>query len=357
MKKSAVAGGVVVILAAAWLGGTWYTGKRLEAEAPTRLDELNQQLARSPYGMKVEQLSFERGFFSTHARYGVIVVGKNRTPDRPLVPAGTLQFDAVAYHGPLPLQALAHGNVMPQLAWMRSEVVQTDALKDVFEATHGQTPLRGVTAFYFNGDTEGTSDIAPFDFNLNGHKAAFGGAHSQGSYTRATQGVQSTTQFMPLTLDGLDMGSGQLSVKYDKQSLSIDPLLWKTDKGEGRMVVTMTGQFPPSSPAAGAEGDPAKPVIQSLSAKVVLSKSMLNVLSARYLAVMKGLSQEEAEHAASRQLAGLSGVGQMLGLVRSDGDNLVSELQYANGKLTLNGRERDVGQVGKMVPDLPQQGN
>jgi len=354
MKKSAVAGGVVVILAAAWLGGTWYTGKRLEAEAPARLEELNQQLAQSPYGVKVEQLSFERGFFSTHARYGVIVVGKNHTSEQPLVPAGTLQFDAVAYHGPLPLQALAHGNVMPQLAWVRSEVVQTDALKDVFEATHGRTPLRGVTAFYFNGDTQGTSDIAPFDFNLNGHKAAFGGAHSQGSYTRATQGVQSTTQFLPLTLEGLDMGSGQLSVKYDKQSLSIDPLLWKTDKGEGRMVVTMAGQFPPASPA---QGDAVKPVIQSLSAKLVLSKPMLNVLSARYLAATQGLSLEDAEHAASRQLAGLSGVGQMLGLVRSEGDNLVSELQYANGKLTLNGRERDVGQMGKIVPGLPQQDN
>jgi uncharacterized protein YdgA (DUF945 family) len=353
MKKSAMAGGVVVVLAAAWLGGTWYTGKRLEAEAPTRLDELNQQLAKSPYGVKVEQLSFERGFFSTHARYGVTVVGKNHTPDTPLVPAGVLQFDAVAHHGPLPLQALAHGNVMPQLAWVSSELVRTDALKDVFEATHGKTPLRSDTAFYFNGDNQGTSDIPPFDFNLNGHKAAFGGAHTQGSYTRATQSVQGITQLSTLTLEGQDMGSGQLSVKYDKQSLTVDPLLWKTDKGEGRLVLTVAGQFPDAG--QGAQGEAAKPAVQSLSARLVLSKPMINVLSARYMAVTKGLSQEDAEHAASRQLAGFSGVGQMLGLVRNEGDNLVSELQYANGKLTLNGRERDVGQMGKMVPGLPQQ--
>ena len=37
MKKSAIAGGIAVVLVAGWLGGTWYTGKRLEAEAPERL--------------------------------------------------------------------------------------------------------------------------------------------------------------------------------------------------------------------------------------------------------------------------------------------------------------------------------
>ncbi|HEY0294840.1 MAG TPA: YdgA family protein [Bordetella sp.] len=351
MKKSAVVGGVVVVLVAAWLGATWYTGKRLEAEAPARLDELNQRLAQSlpDYGLKFEQISFERGFFSSHARYGLTMVGKGRTPDQPAVPAGVLQFDAVAYHGPLPLQALAHGSLMPQLAWVHGEVVQTDGLKDVFEATHGKTPLWSDTAFSYGGDTHGTGGVAPFDFVFQGHKAAFGGMQVQSSYTRSTQGLQSTMVFPSLTLEGADLGNGQLSIKTDMQSLVIDPLVWKNDKGEGRAVVTVTGQVPPP----GAQGDAAKPVIQSVSARVVLSKPMLGELGSRYLAAMQGMSPQDADHQAARQLAGLSGVGQMLGLVRNDGDNLVSELQYANGKLSLNGRERDVGQVGRMVPGIP----
>src|SRR3546814_20035325 len=52
MKKAVgLTTGVIVVLAAGWLGATWYTGKRIEAETPARLAEVNQKLADPFAGM------------------------------------------------------------------------------------------------------------------------------------------------------------------------------------------------------------------------------------------------------------------------------------------------------------------
>lgn len=352
MKKSAIAGGVVVVLVAGWLGGTWYTGKRLEADAPERLAELNQRLVQvyPAYGMKIEQLSYTRGFFSSHARYGLTMVGKDRDASDPALPAGVLQVDVTAYHGPFPLPALSHGIVGPRLAWVHGEIVQTDAAKPLFEAAHGKTPVSSNVAFSYGGQTQSTMDVAPLDFTYKGHKIAFGGAQSHSTFNRSTQDLQSTTQFASLTFDGANLGGGQVSIKADPQSLAIDPLLWKTDKGEGRFMMTAKGQFGQTDPGQAGDANAVKPSLGSLSAKLVLSKAMLNELAASYLVIAQGMSQQEADRAAPRQVNGVAGVGMMLGLVRDDGSNLVTDVQYGKGKLSINGHERDAGELEQMLP-------
>lgn len=352
MKKSAIAGGVVVVLAAGWLGGTWYTGKRLEADAPQRLAELNQRLVQvyPAYGMKIEQLSYTRGFFSSHARYGLTMVGKDRDAGNPALPAGVLQVDVTAYHGPFPLQALSHGIVGPRLAWVHSEIVQTDAAKPLFDAAHGKTPVSSNMAFSYGGKTQSTLDVAPLDFTYKGHKIAFGGAQSHSKFDRSTQDLQSTTEFASLSYDGANLGGGQVSIKANPQSVTIDPLIWKTDKGEGRFMMTAKGQFPQNDPGQPADANAVKPSLDSLSAKLVLSKAMLNELTASYLVISQGMSQQDADKAAPRQVNGLAGVGMMLGFVRDDGANLVTDVQYGKGKLSINGHERDAGELEQMLP-------
>jgi uncharacterized protein YdgA (DUF945 family) len=352
MKKSAIAGAVVVVLAAGWLGGTWYTGKRLEAEAPERLAELNQRLVQvyPAYGMKIEQLSYARGFFSSHARYGLTMVGKDRDASDPALPAGVLQVDVTAYHGPFPLQALSHGIVGPRLAWVHSEIAQTDAAKPLFDAAHGKTPVSSNIAFSYGGKSQSTLDVAPLDFTYKGHKIVFGGAQSHSKFDRATQDLQSTTEFASLSFDGANLGGGQVSIKADPQSVAIDPLIWKTDKGEGRFMMTAKGQFPQNGPGQPADANAVKPSLDSLSAKLVVSKAMLNELAASYLVIAQGMSQQDADKTAPRQVNGVAGVGMMLGLVRDDGANLVTDVQYGKGKLSINGHERDAGELEQMLP-------
>lgn len=354
MKKSAIAGGVVVVLAAGWLGSTWYTGKRLQAEAPERLAELNQRLVQiyPDYGMKVEQLSYVRGFFSSQARYGLTMVGKGRDASDPVLPAGMVQVDVTAYHGPFPLQALSHGIVGPRLAWVHSAIARTDAAKALFDAAHGKTPVSSDIALSYGGNTQSTLNVAPLDFTYKGHKVAFGGAQSRSRFKRATQDLQSTTEFASLSYDGANLGGGQVSIKANPQSLEIDPLIWKTDKGEGRFMMTAKGKLAQDGSGQPASADAAKPALESLKAKLILSKAMLNELTASYLVIAQGMSQQEADKAAPRQVNGVAGIGTMLGLVRDDGANLVTDVQYGKGKLSINGHERDVSELEQMLPDV-----
>ena len=359
MKKSTVAGGVIVVLAGAWLGGTWYTGKRLEAEAPARLAELNQRLARvyPDYGMKIEQVSFQRGFFSSHARYGLSMVGKDQDLGHPQLPEGALQVDVTADHGPFPLQALAHGDLAPQLAWVHSEIVQTDALKPMIDGMwHGKTPASSDMALSYGGNTRSTLNIAPFDATYQGHKIAFGGAQARSTYIRATQDIESTTQFASLAYDGANLGGGQLTLKANPTLLVIDPLVWKTDKGEGRIMMTATGKFPQPGPGsaadAGAYAPDAKPALDSLTAKIVLSKAMLNELTSRYFMIAQGKSQQDADKEAEEQVTAIAGMGAMLGFVRDDGNNLATDIQFGKGKLSINGHEQDASQLEQMMPGL-----
>ena len=95
MKKSvAITLGVVIVGAGSWVGATWYTGKRIEEDAQRHLAQANEKLAKiTPlFGLRIDQLKYERGLFSTQARYGVSLVKNDKGLDD--LPAGMIEFDA-----------------------------------------------------------------------------------------------------------------------------------------------------------------------------------------------------------------------------------------------------------------------
>ncbi|HHE9256294.1 TPA: DUF945 family protein, partial [Haemophilus influenzae] len=47
MKKSKIAAGVIVALAAVWCAGAWFTGKKAEEEYLHQLKQLNQLFAKT----------------------------------------------------------------------------------------------------------------------------------------------------------------------------------------------------------------------------------------------------------------------------------------------------------------------
>ncbi|MDR2838302.1 MAG: YdgA family protein [Azonexus sp.] len=194
MKKSVMAGGAVVVLAAAYAGGAWYTGTRLEAEIPAQVEKLNQTLSESypMFGIKVEQLSYERGFFSSHARYGVAVAGLAEGA-QPWLPGGAVEFDLTIEHGPFPLGALKRGSVTPQMAYSHAELVNTATLKPLFDMAGGQTPLTSDGIFAYGGGSQSWLSIAPLRLEKDGNKIDFSGLTLQGSYAPANQAVEVTT--------------------------------------------------------------------------------------------------------------------------------------------------------------------
>lgn len=222
MKKAAgITAGVIIVLAAGWLGATWYTGKRIEAEAPARLEEVNQKLADAlsglGFGVAIQQISYERHFFTSQARYGVSLTKGPGSPDD--LPQGTAEFVSQIQHGPFPQGAIARGHLMPALAFVHAELAANEDLKPLFELTQGAAPLWSDTIVSYNGDTNGTAGLSPIEFSQDGKTLKFSGAHAEGRYVRSTQ---STTGRVTIDQLALDAPDGEQPVKLAMTGLAVD---------------------------------------------------------------------------------------------------------------------------------------
>src|SRR3546814_20644350 len=119
MKKAVgIAAGVVIVLAAGWLGATWYTGKRIEADAPARLEEVNQKLADvlsgMGFGVTIKQISYERHFFAHQVRYDASLANGHQNPEAPQ--PGTASSVSSSHQRPFPKHAIPRRTPWPSLA-------------------------------------------------------------------------------------------------------------------------------------------------------------------------------------------------------------------------------------------------
>lgn len=349
MKKlSVIAAGVAVVIAASWTGAAWYTGKRIEAERTGRIEETNRDLARLWPGreVKLQELAYERGIFSSHARYGLSDAGQGEAP---WLAPGTVEIDVLAHHGPFPLAALARGSFAPRLAEVHAELARTAGVQALYDAAAGKPPVSADIAFSYNGDSRGEAGIAPLSTIHDGRKLSFGGARMQSEYLRSRRESRLALQTGALTLDGADLGSGELVMQAGgpdaEPQVVINPLAWKTDKGASRVTATLQamGLDTAQDLAELPVDELLRRHVRRLEVKVALSRPMLSELIGRWLALVEGLPAEAAGRQASRQVAGMAGMAQMLGLGRNEGDNLVSDFSYAEGRAVFNGRERDLG--------------
>ncbi|ANY17656.1 YdgA family protein [Bordetella pseudohinzii] len=198
MKKGvAIGAGVVVVVAAAWLGGTWYTGQRIADDSQARLEQVNAYLAATypGTGLHVEQLSFVRGFFSTQARYGLAATA---LPGSPLKPGERLEFDARVDHGPLPAGALARGHFLPAMAYVHTEMADTEAARPFFAAAQGKNPLLTNLVLQYGGGASVQAEAAPLQWAEP--KVDFGGARFEGDIGKHLGSLKGQLQAKPITL-------------------------------------------------------------------------------------------------------------------------------------------------------------
>ncbi|WP_434644391.1 DUF945 family protein [Achromobacter piechaudii] len=203
MKKSvAITLGVVIVGAGSWVGATWYTGKRIEESSQRHLAQANEKLAKlTPlFGLRIDQLKYDRSLFSTQARYGLSLVKNDKSPDA--MPAGMIEFDAIIEHGPFPKTALSRGALAPKLAFVHAEVAKTDNLKEVFALTKDVSPLISDAMVSYSGTTTSTSKIAPVSTSLQGNTIDFSGMQITGSFDRELQGVTAQGVMDKLAIDG-----------------------------------------------------------------------------------------------------------------------------------------------------------
>ncbi|EWM45751.1 hypothetical protein D557_3759 [Bordetella holmesii 70147] len=90
-------------------------------------------------------------------------------------------------------------------------------------------------------------------------------------------------------------------------------------------------------------------LIKKLDARLVLNKPMMTAVGTAVLK-LQGKSDEEAARQAARQVNNIAGMALMLNLGKPEGEDIVSTLQYGDGKLNLNGREMPTDAVLGALP-------
>ena len=232
MKKSvAITLGVVIVGAGSWVGATWYTGKRIEEDSQRHLAQANEKLAKlTPlFGLRIDQLKYERGLFSTQARYGVSFIKNDKGLDD--LPAGMIEFDVNAEHGPFPKSALARGALAPKLAFIHSEIAKTDNIKPVFELTKDVSPLTGDAIISYGGNATSTAAIAPITVTHDGNALDFSGMRMEGTFDRATQAVTAHGVMDKLAVDG--------TKSHDPVKITVAGLTMDVDSRMGKFGISM----------------------------------------------------------------------------------------------------------------------
>lgn len=220
MKKSvAITLAVVIVGAGSWVGATWYTGKRIEESTQRRLAEANEKLAKlTPlFGLRIDQIKYERSLFSTQARYGLSFVKNDKTPED--MPAGMIEFDTRIEHGPFPKSALARGAIAPKLAFVHAELAKTDNVKPVFELTKDVPPLVSDAVVSFGGHTASTARIAPVKVVHDGNSVDFSGMEITGAFDRGLQAITANARTDTLAVDGAKSDD---PIKMTLSGLSMD---------------------------------------------------------------------------------------------------------------------------------------
>lgn len=175
VKKSTGVLGVVVILGVAYLGTTWYVGKRTQDVVHTAFAQANERVQgmlgkeADRSGVKMTIIEYHRGFFSSDVIYGL------QAKDAQGAPLEIRLHDHIQ-HGPFPLGAIKAGDFRPLLAYSDTALVPTPATQAWVDSQNGASPLTAHTVIKFSRDGETVWDFKPASFKgKEGLSFAFSG--------------------------------------------------------------------------------------------------------------------------------------------------------------------------------------
>lgn len=242
MKKSSVAIGVIVALGIAWSAGAWFTGKQLESRLNEVIAQTNNQLHASlpQAGLAFNYRNYHRGWFSSQLE---LVLQPAEGAVNSWLPAGsTIVFNENVEHGPFPLSALSHFNLLPAMGVVQSELVKTPLTESLFAAAGDKSPFNLHTRVSYSGDTASKLAIRAINFtNHDGNVVLDGGDISfnadrdgnnvsmQGSLNKLK--IKTENQYqqpVEIASDRLNIDGDSITSNFNepigKQTLTIDNL-------------------------------------------------------------------------------------------------------------------------------------
>lgn len=204
MKKSTGLVTLVVVLAAAYGGSTWYTGKKTEALVSEKVAQFNTLAAEQMQQMGLSEsvvmnvLDYQRGVFSSTARY-TITIKPSDTEDTPL----ELTFDDKISHGPLPMSAMALGNFTPVAALSRSTLVKTKDTEGWYKLTGDKTPLWADSLVGFDGAVDTNVHFEAIKHQGNEISVDFSGGQLRTKAGGKSKDIVVTGNFPKLLVDDI----------------------------------------------------------------------------------------------------------------------------------------------------------
>lgn len=200
MKKSAVIAGSIVLVAVAYTGAAWYVGMEAEKTIRAAVERANGRIVKTlgpdpgSVGATIAIDDYRRGLFSSDARYTVVLQdGTDRTE---------FAMQDHMQHGPFPWALVSQGSFTPQLAYSRSQLVDTESVKRWFDAARGAMPLTADTRIGFGGRGVTQWEFAPLEGALEDDRLSFSGGHVQVSLSNDFRDSDAEGEFASLVLGG-----------------------------------------------------------------------------------------------------------------------------------------------------------
>ncbi|OOF36478.1 YdgA family protein [Rodentibacter heidelbergensis] len=162
MKKSKIAIGMMAVLGAAWLGGTWFTGQKAEAEYLRQIEQANQrfQTLGLSDALKIEfkNKQFERGFFSAQVKDEVVISLPNEEKQ------WSIPFSTTFYYGPLPVNQLAKFNLMPAMFSLEGSIDKNETTQLLFDLVKSDKPIQYQASTSYGLATKGELKLLEGEF-------------------------------------------------------------------------------------------------------------------------------------------------------------------------------------------------
>lgn len=189
----------VAVVAAAYVGASWYVGKKAETEIHHQVSELNaaiqNQYQANLGGAEVELkvLNYNRGWLSSEISYELLV-------KPPQDEALALLFLDQMAHGPLPMAALLKGQFKPMLAYSNAKLIANENVQPWFDMAHGKDPLVARSVIAFSGAVDSKIKLAALDYqDEDGNKVHMKPANLDIDYQKKTDHLAIASYFPDVT--------------------------------------------------------------------------------------------------------------------------------------------------------------
>ncbi|HUH61036.1 MAG TPA: YdgA family protein [Candidimonas sp.] len=205
MKKSTGVIGVVVLVAAAYVGTSWYVGKEAQATVEHIVAQANERLVKvlgadlGGSGLNIEIKEYNRQFFSSDISYSIHMQGDDGKPVE-------LKMHDHLQHGPFPLGALRKGDFSPMLAYSQASLVASPATQTWFDSQAGKAPVHGETRVGFFGKGKSVWTFEPTNLVEDNETLAFSGGVIEIAFSNDFNDHTATGDFAELSLMDDDTG-------------------------------------------------------------------------------------------------------------------------------------------------------